>query len=69
MIDLDENLMSMRQIAIKHNTNDHIIPISKGGNSILVNYQILSWFENRSKNNLSQDIWNSMKHKIKEYFI
>jgi hypothetical protein len=47
---------------------DHIIPISKGGTNNLDNLQFLSWFENRCKNDMTQDEWNILKLNIKEYF-
>ena len=48
---------------------DHIIPKAKGGNNDLNNLQFLSWFENRCKNDMTQDEWNVLKLNIKEYFI
>lgn len=48
---------------------DHIIPKSKGGTNDLSNLQFLSWFENRCKNDLSQDGWNDMKTHINDYFV
>lgn len=48
---------------------DHIIPKSKGGTNDLSNLQFLSWFENRCKNDMTQEEWNKLKTNIKEYFI
>lgn len=48
---------------------DHIISKSKGGTNDLDNIQFLSWFENRCKNNMSQEEWDIMKNNIEEYFI
>ena len=48
---------------------DHIIPKAKGGTNDLNNLQFLSWFENRCKNDMTQDEWNVLKLNIKEYFI
>lgn len=48
---------------------DHIIPKAKGGTNSLDNLQFLSWFENRCKNDMSQEEWDVLKSNIQEYFI
>lgn len=48
---------------------DHIHPKSEGGGNELDNLQFLTWFENRCKNNMSQDVWDSIKQNIQEYFV
>lgn len=48
---------------------DHIVPKAKGGNNDIENLQFLSWFENRCKNDMSQEDWNNLKLNIQEYFI
>jgi len=48
---------------------DHIVPKAKGGTNDIENLQFLSWFENRCKNDMSQEDWNSLKLNIEEYFV
>ncbi len=48
---------SMRKIANEYGTNQ------------LTNLQFLSWFENRCKNDISQNQWNLIKSNITEFFI
>ena len=48
---------------------DHIVPKAKGGNNDIENLQFLSWFENRCKNDMSQEDWGNLKLNIQEYFI
>ncbi|AZO29343.1 HNH endonuclease signature motif containing protein [Mesorhizobium sp. M1B.F.Ca.ET.045.04.1.1] len=47
---------------------DHIVPISRGGeiNSV-ANLQILTWFENRCKNAMTQKEWDRIKASIYDY--
>ena len=33
------------------------------------NLQFLTWFENRAKNNLSQEEWNKIKENIGDYLV
>jgi phage regulator Rha-like protein len=48
---------------------DHIIPVSRGGSHSVENLQILTWFENRCKNDMTQAEWNNLKNNIGEYFV
>lgn len=48
---------------------DHIVPVSKGGGNNLDNLQFLSWFENRCKNDISQDDWDFIKLNIEEFLV
>ena len=48
---------------------DHITPKAKGGTNALDNLQFLTWFENRCKNDMSQEDWDKMKSNILEYFV
>lgn len=48
---------------------DHIVPKAKGGTNDIENLQFLSWFENRCKNDMSQEDWNNLKLNIEEYFV
>ena len=47
---------------------DHIIPISKGGKGTLENLQYITWFENKMKFNIDNNIWLNMKFGINYYF-
>jgi hypothetical protein len=42
---------------------DHKIPISKGGTYDIENLQILTWFENRAKCDMTQEEWEKFKNK------
>jgi 5-methylcytosine-specific restriction endonuclease McrA len=43
-------------------TLDHIIPLSRGGDFFdLDNIQILTWFENRAKAEMTQKEWEDFK--------
>ena len=42
---------------------DHIIPKSKKGKYNLSNLQFLTWFENRSKNDMTMKEWNNFKER------
>ena len=48
---------------------DHIVPISLGGKHNVENLQILTWFENRCKNDMTQAEWDRLKSNIGEYFV
>lgn len=48
---------------------DHIQPVSMGGGYGLENLQFLTWFENRAKNNMTQEEWDDLKNHIGEYFV
>lgn len=42
---------------------DHIVPLSRGGSWDLSNLQIISWFENRSKCDLTKEEYEKFKEK------
>lgn len=44
---------------------DHIIPLSRGGSWDLDNLQIISWFENRAKYNLTEEEFEEYKIKYR----
>lgn len=47
---------------------DHIHPVSKGGTLELDNLRFISWFENKTKSNMTLEEWNNIKQNINEYF-
>ena len=54
---------------LKKPSLDHIHPKSRNGSESLDNLQFLSWFENRCKNNMSQEEWKMVKSNVSEYFV
>lgn len=49
---------------------DHVHPVSQGGDVMgLDNISVLSWLENRAKNNMNIDVWNEVKKNIQSYFV
>lgn len=75
----DEQFNLVYQIWINNNKDkwcrpslDHIQPLSKGGNWELDNLQILTWFENRTKCDMTQKEWDSFKRNTNtnsNYFV
>ena len=64
------NLWKNKQDKYLKPSLDHVVPKSKGGDlKDLNNLQFLTWFENRAKNDLSNDEWLKIKNNIKEYLI
>jgi len=48
---------------------DHITPKAKGGTNDICNLQFLTWFENRCKNDMSQNEWKTLKKNIGDYLL
>ena len=46
---------------------DHIIPISKWWTNDIENLQFLTWFENRCKNDMTQEEWSNLKNNINNF--
>jgi CRISPR/Cas system Type II protein with McrA/HNH and RuvC-like nuclease domain len=46
---------------------DHIIPVSKWWTNDIENLQFLTWFENRCKNDMTQEEWNNLKNNINNF--
>lgn len=61
--------MESKKQLYKKPSIDHITPQSKGGTHDMDNLQVLSWFENRCKNNMTQHEWNNLKVNIQEHFV
>jgi len=50
-------------------TIDHIVPVARGGADVADNLQVLTWFENRCKNDMTQTEWDAIKSNINRYFV
>lgn len=48
---------------------DHKTPISRGGGNELDNFKIITWFENQTKLDKTQEEWDDIKAHIYDYFI
>ena len=48
---------------------DHIVPAARGGTDTADNLQVLTWFENRCKNDMTQTEWDAIKSNINRYFV
>jgi len=57
------------KVKYKKPSIDHITPKSKGGTNELDNLQFLTWFENRCKNDMTQDDWDNLKQNIGDYLL
>ena len=57
------------KVKYKKPSVDHVIPKSRGGSNSLDNLQFLSWFENRCKNDMSQNEWDNLKLNMEDYLI
>jgi hypothetical protein len=47
---------------------DHIKPTCRGGGCGIENIQPMTWFENRCKNDMTQEEWIRLKANISDYF-
>ena len=71
----DKSFNQVYKTWCEHNGNkwlkpsiDHIVPVSAGGSKDdLNNFQILTWFENRCKNDMTSDEWKYVKENISLY--
>jgi hypothetical protein len=48
---------------------DHINAKCKGGDCLIENLQFLTWFENRTKMDMTQEEWKNVKINIKDYVL
>lgn len=56
----DRWIISNKEPAYKPSI-DHKVPFTKGGSADLDNLQVITWFENRAKGNMTLDEWSSFK--------
>ena len=66
---LVSRVLKKENIQIRKPSIDHIVPKAKGGTNDLNNLQFLSWFENRCKNDMTQNEWDILKNNINKYLI
>ena len=64
-----EDIIDLVVVGMENGEYNHKFSIFKDDSVPLDNLQFLSWFENRCKNDMSQEEWDVLKSNIQEYFV